>query len=147
MSLRSLTQLIGLCRRCQCLNLERRESSWRQRRRLLSRQRSSSKAQWELLPSSQFDPCLKHAVQAKSHSLMSRPRRGDNPVKSVVHGYLGQFGTVAVAHTQPIAHITPTKGEPSTVVLSILATKSTIKQEEWAMIRKCTVTSAVLRRR
>ena len=75
--------------------------------------------------------------------LMSRPRRGDNPVKSVVHGYLGQFGTVPVAHTQPIAHITPTKGEPSTVVLSILATKSTIKPEEWTMIRKCTDVSSV----
>ena len=69
--------------------------------------------------------------------VIQRKKPGEHATQQVVEGYLSQFGTHDVLHVHAAQQVTARQGEPTTLVLSVLAAKSTVSKEEWDKIRSC----------
>ena len=79
----------------------------------------------------------------KLHFVLLRGKPGERTTQQVVEGFLNNFGPEPVRHLQHVEQLQASKGAPTTVVVSVLAAKSTVSASEWASISKCSTISAL----
>ena len=79
----------------------------------------------------------------KLHFLLLKDRPGASATQQVVEGFLNQFSDTRVRHMQQVGQLRVSKGEPSTVVISVQAVKATVSGSEWQSLSKCTTISAL----